>query len=82
MTEYLKQNPNIHKEMWTMVRQLQSQNKGVPLEIYAFSNNTAWVAYEGIQADIFDHLYANIGYFDLRLFQEPTGYDFTQSFKK
>ena len=80
VTEYLKQNPNIHKEMWTMVRQLQSQNKGVPLEIYAFSSNTAWVAYEGIQADIFDHLYANIGYFDLRIFQEPTGHDFSKRF--
>ncbi len=82
INEYLKQNPNIHKEMLMIVRQLQYENKGIPLEIYAFSSNTAWVHYEGIQADIFDHLYANIGYFDLKLFQEPTGSDFLKGFKE
>lgn len=81
ITEYLKQNPYIHKDMWRMVRQLQSQNKGVPLEIYAFSNDTAWANYEAIQADIFDHLYANVKYFDLRIFQEPTGHDFSKRFE-
>ena len=62
--------------MTLMVRQLPSDGQGVPIEIYAFSNNTAWAVYEGIMADIFDHLLAIIPEFDLRVFQEPTGADF------
>ena len=76
VTEYLKQNKNIHQEKMLFVRQLQNQNQGIPLEIYAFSNQTSIVDYERVQADIFDHIYANINYFELRLFQEPQGYDF------
>jgi miniconductance mechanosensitive channel len=75
ITEYLRAHPGIHKEMTLMVRQLQPGATGLPLEIYCFTNTTAWVDYEGIQADIFDHLYAIVREFDLRVFQEPTGQD-------
>lgn len=75
LTEYLKRNPNIHQELFMLVRQLQNENKGIPLEIYAFSKYTAWGVYEGVMADIFDHIYATISYFELRLFQEPSGHD-------
>ena len=50
--------------------------KGLPIEIYVFSNNTDWIEYEGIQSDIFDHLIASVSEFDLTLFQNPTGNDF------
>jgi miniconductance mechanosensitive channel len=75
ITEYLRAHPDIHKDMTLMVRQLQPGATGLPLEIYCFTNTTAWVDYEGIQADIFDHLYAIVREFDLRVFQEPTGQD-------
>jgi miniconductance mechanosensitive channel len=58
-----------------MVRQLRPSPDGLPLEIYAFSNDTNWVNYEGIQADIFDHLLAVLPFFGLRVFQYPTGED-------
>lgn len=73
---YLKNNQFIDQKETVMVRQLQPTEKGIPLEIYAFSNDTAWVNYEGIQSDIFDHLIAAVDKFDLRLFQNPTGTDF------
>lgn len=73
--EYLKRHPKIHKDMLLLVRQLQNENTGIPLEIYAFTNDTKWVNYEEIMADIFDHLYAAIGFFDLKAFQEPSGND-------
>ena len=73
---FLRHHPKIHQEMTLMVRQLPSDGQGVPIEIYAFSNDTAWATYEGIMADIFDHLLAIIPEFDLRVFQEPTGGDF------
>ena len=52
-----------------MVRQLAPTSEGVPLEIYAFSNDTNWENYEGIQADIFDHFLSIIGLFDLKVYQ-------------
>jgi len=72
---YLKNHPKIHKEMIQMVRQLPPGENGLPLEIYAFTNDTAWTNYETIQSDIFDHLLAVVPQFGLRIFQKPTGYD-------
>ncbi|MFZ6052811.1 mechanosensitive ion channel family protein [Halocola ammonii] len=74
--EYIKRNENIHPDMIAMVRQLQSGESGVPIEIYAFSKNQEWPIYEGIMADIFDHLLAATSYFDLEIFQNPSGADF------
>src|SRR5690606_11399144 len=72
---YLKQHPGIKKDMTIMVRQLAIEDKGVPLEIYCFTNTTAWLEYESIQADIFDHLFSAIRFFDLEIFQQPSGSD-------
>ncbi|MDE0861262.1 MAG: mechanosensitive ion channel, partial [Akkermansiaceae bacterium] len=74
----LKTHPDINQEMTLLVRQLDTEGRGIPIEIYCFSSNKEWNAYESIQADIFDHLYAVAPEFDLRIFQEPTGYDFQQ----
>lgn len=72
---YLKDNPNISKNMTFLVRQLAQTEYGLPLEIYVFSKDQRWVQYEVIQSDIFDHLFAALPIFDLRPFQNPTGYD-------
>ncbi len=73
--QYLRRHPMINQEMTLMVRQLQVTEKGLPIEIYAFCKDKAWVNYEHIQADIFDHIFAVIPEFDLQAFQEPSGYD-------
>jgi len=73
---YLQSHPKIHDEMTLLVRQLIPTNSGIPIEIYCFTNDTNWNNYEGIQADIFDHLFAIIPEFDLRVFQDPSGLDF------
>ena len=73
---YLADNPKIHKDMTFLVRQLAPTAKGLPIEIYVFSNDNRWAFYEDIQADIFDHLLAMIPEFELKVFQEPTGGDF------
>ena len=75
VTAYLNENANIRKDMGIMVRQRAPSPYGLPLEIYIYSSDTAWANYEGIQADIFDHLIAALRYFDLRVFQYPTGLD-------
>ncbi|MHC4852103.1 MAG: mechanosensitive ion channel family protein [Planctomycetota bacterium] len=78
VVEYLKQHPRVHKGMTFLIRQLQPTPKGLPLEVYIFSNITGWVDYEGIQSDIFDHLLAALPEFDLMAFQEPAGSNITE----
>lgn len=72
---YLRNHPEIHREMTLLVRQLQPGDTGIPIEIYCFTNTTEWAAYEDIQADIFDHILAQCGEFDLRVFQALSGAD-------
>ncbi|MCJ2186566.1 mechanosensitive ion channel family protein [Novosphingobium beihaiensis] len=72
---YLKVHPRISKRGTLLVRQLEPTEKGLPLEIYCFTNTADWGEYEAIQADIFDHLIAILPQFGLRLFQQPGGAD-------
>ena len=73
---YLHEHPSIHQSGMTfLVRQLAPTEKGVPIEIYVFVNDIRWIHYEAIQADIFDHLFAAIQWFDLSLYQAPAGGD-------
>jgi miniconductance mechanosensitive channel len=72
---YLKNHPKIRQDMNIMVRQLATESKGIPLEIYCFTNTTVWLEYESIQSDIFDHLYSTASFFDIGIFQEPGGKD-------
>lgn len=74
--EYLRHHPRVHQGMTLMVRQLPPAEHGLPIEIYAFTDDTNWIHYEKVQADIFDHILAAVGEFDLRIYQAPTGYDF------
>lgn len=75
---YLHQHPAINKDMIIMTRQLEPTAKGIPLEIYAFSKDKVWKNYEHIIADIFDHLLAATPYFNLEMYELPTGYDFRE----
>lgn len=77
MDAYLRNLEAIYKEGMTfLIRQLAPGPMGLPLEIYVFTKTIDWIEYEKIQADIFDHLLAAASYFDLRVFQQPTGLDF------
>ncbi len=73
---YVKNNPDINLNMTCMIRQLLPTEKGLPIEIYTFSNRQEWVTYEGIMSDMFDHLIAAVPEFELEVFQNPTGTDF------
>ncbi|HUG81672.1 MAG TPA: mechanosensitive ion channel family protein [Bryobacterales bacterium] len=79
LVAYLRAHPKIHQDMTFLVRQLPPSDKGLPLEIYVFSNDQVWANYEAIQADIFDHLLASLPEFELRPFQSPTGDDVRNS---
>jgi len=72
---YLRAHPGIHQEMTFLVRQLAPNEHGLPLEIYVFTRDTRWAHHEAVQGDIFDHLTAVIGQFDLRIYQQPSSRD-------
>ena len=75
--EFLRNNPHIYTSNMTfLVRQLQPTETGLPLEVYVFSRDQVWANYEAIQADIFDHLLAALPHFGLRVFQNPSSFDF------
>ena len=71
--QYLMSNENLRSDLTLMVRQLEPTENGLPIEVYCFSSNINWLDYEGIQADIFDHLLSSVSSFNLEIFQNPTG---------
>ncbi|MFT6271124.1 MAG: miniconductance mechanosensitive channel [Alphaproteobacteria bacterium] len=75
LVSYLKTHPKIRQDMTLIVRQLQSTNLGLPMEIYAFTNTTNWNEYEDIQSDILDHVLAVLHEFSLQVHEDPTGQD-------
>lgn len=72
INSYLEKNPAINKDLTIICRQLQPTPHGVPLEIYCFSKNKIFENYEFIMADIFDHIFASVPYFELEIFENPT----------
>jgi miniconductance mechanosensitive channel len=78
MVGYLKRHPKVHQDMTLIVRQLAPTPDGLPIELYLFANTTAWNDYEGIQSDIFDHVFSIVPEFGLRVFQAPAGTDFAR----
>lgn len=81
MEMYLKQNADINQEMTLMVRQLAPTEKGVSLQIYAFTKTQDWPEYESVIGNIFDHLMSAVPFFDLVVFENPTGKDFRTGLK-
>ena len=73
--KYLESNPYINTNLTFMVRQLQATENGLPIEIYVFSKEKGLKKFEEVAADIFDHLLAAVPYFDLEIFQSPSGSD-------
>ncbi|MDE5622709.1 MAG: mechanosensitive ion channel family protein, partial [Alistipes sp.] len=78
LMHYLQQRVPVRKDMRLMVRQLQPTETGLPLQLYFYTDTVDWVEYETIQADVFAHVLAVAGLFDLRIFQSPSGYELAQ----
>jgi miniconductance mechanosensitive channel len=75
VVNYLRTHSKLHPDLTLLVRQLKPGPEGLPIEIYCFTKTTAWVEYEDVQSDIFDHMLAILPEFGLRIFQKPTGAD-------
>ena len=77
LENYLRHHHRVNQNMIIMVRQLQPTAQGLPLELYFFSNGTDWIPYEHLQSEIFEHVFAVLPTFGLRVFQAPMGIDFS-----
>ena len=73
---YLKEHPEIRQDMAIMVRMMEPESEGIPVQVYCFTATTAWTQYERIQGDVFDHLLSILPEMGLRLYQAPSGSDF------
>ncbi|WP_272960344.1 mechanosensitive ion channel family protein [Barnesiella viscericola] len=76
MTLYLQHHKFIGGQMILMVRALDPNDNGLPLQLYCFSTNTDWVSYESIQSEIFEHYAAIMPRFGLYPFQNPSSRDY------
>lgn len=81
LNEFLAQNPYINKDMTFMVRQLAPTEFGIPIQIYAFSAKKEWIKYENIQSDIFDHVFAVVTMFDLKIYQKPSSNSLSMNYE-
>lgn len=67
--KYLNSLPVVNTDLDLIISQLQSTEYGVPIQIYFFSRNKVWKDYERIQSDIFDHFFAMVPQFQLKVYQ-------------
>jgi len=72
---YIKHHPDIHPDLMQMVRALQPTSEGIPIEVYCFTRDTDWVAYEAVQGAVFDHLLSVLPEFGLRSYQRSSDRD-------
>ncbi|MGB4661302.1 MAG: hypothetical protein WBI07_19170, partial [Mobilitalea sp.] len=81
-TTYIKKileaNPVIMNDMPIVVSQMTAGEHGLPIEISGYTNVIDWETSENIQSDIFNHIISSMQGFNLRTFQNPTGYDMQQ----
>lgn len=75
LVAYLEHHSEIHQNILIMARQLEPTERGVPIQVYAFTKTTVWAEYEELVSHIFDHILAVVPFFDLRVYQYPTGED-------
>ncbi len=76
LTAWLSQRDDIKKDMYIVVRAMKPSPEGLPVEVYCFTSSVLWVDYEDSQSAIFEYIYAIVGHFSLRIYQQPGGSDF------
>jgi miniconductance mechanosensitive channel len=75
LEEYLKHQENIRKDLSMVVAELQSTDTGIPIQVVVFSKDIKAAGYENLQSEIFEHILAVLPEFELKVFQNPSGYD-------
>jgi len=66
---YIRSLRTINSDMMIMIRYLQPDAFGLPCEVYCFTKTKDWAAYEAAMADVIDHIYAVLPFFELKAYQ-------------
>lgn len=70
---------HVSQEPRLIVRWLEQKNEGLPLQIYAFIIDSSLAPFEWQQSQIIEHVIKAMTWFDLQLYQSPSGYDASNS---
>ena len=76
VNRYIDHHPRVNHTMIAMVRQLQPNEWGLPIELYFFTSDVNWVPYEHLQAEVISFIIALAPHFGIKLYQAPSGQDF------
>lgn len=76
VNRYIDRHPRVNHTMIAMVRQLQPNEWGLPVELYFFTSDVNWVPYEHLQAEVISFIIALAPHFGIKLYQAPSGQDF------
>lgn len=71
----LEKSPDVAHSELSIVRELQPSDKGVPVEVIFFIEETEWRIFEETKADMLDYIVSTLHVFRLRIFQSPSGGD-------
>lgn len=72
---WLMRQPVVAHEPQLLVRWLEQTNEGMPLQLYIFITETSFESFEWQQSQIVEHTVKSLEWFDLQLYQSPSGYD-------
>ncbi len=75
---YIQMPAIANENFLSMVRLMEPTQYGVPMQLYFFTKDTAWIKYESVQSSVFEYLFAVAPEFGIRLFQLPSGDDIEQ----
>lgn len=76
---YIQHHPRLqHDGFTTLVRTLQPDVNGIPLQLYCFTNTTQWEEYEIIQSQVIEYTTSILPLFGLSLFQNASSRDYIE----
>ncbi|MFM0512326.1 mechanosensitive ion channel family protein [Paraburkholderia sp. RL17-373-BIF-A] len=70
LTAHFRDHPAVRRDMPVVIRQVQSSQPVVALEIFLYVDETNWEPYENLQSDMLDHAYGLVPLFGLRCWQQ------------
>lgn len=75
---WLMNHPGVSHFPRLIIRWVEQKDSGLVLQVYGFLTETEWTAYEWQQSEIMEHIVESLEWFDLRLYQRPSAYDFKE----
>lgn len=76
---WLMNNKKFSRAPRLIVRYLEPTEFGIPMQIYGYIVDVSLESFEWVQSETIEHLLQVMTYFNLRLYQSPSGFDASNS---